>query len=165
VNDSSAPVQIVGGKVEIQASPWATYFTYQPQVNFLLTSRPISALELRYVLLDFFGNPIGTIGELLVQDVPQTDKFTLPPNQFDTMPALRPKKGKQPAVEDRPPGILEAPVTEVQRLISVVTFVARVRAKEGQIWNHDPAGLSSEIGKRLGIDFKPDALQSNRQRK
>jgi hypothetical protein len=164
VNDSTCPVQIVGARLAIQSSPWATYFTYQPSIASLVTNRAVHALEFRYVLIDLFGRPIATISELRIQDVPKSGNCPLPPNPLDAGVAPA-KRGKQPLVEERPLGILEAPLTETQRLHSMIAFVARIRMADGQTWNHDPNSLLSQIRSSLKLEVAAEALQSNRERK
>jgi hypothetical protein len=163
LNDSSSPVQLVGGGVRIQPSPRATYLTYETQVTSVVANEPISALELRFALFDLFGDHIATIRELHVLDVPAAGSFQLKPWASGTSPGQKPKK--QPVVEERPPGALEASPAEVQRLLHVATFVARVKSKSGVVWNADLKSISAELSRVLGTSAPEQTLQPTRDRK
>ena len=166
INDSRSPVQVVAPGVRIEPSPGGSYLKFETQVTSLVTSQPIAALELRFVMFDIFGDHMGTIRELYVMDVPAAGAFELKPDwAAAAAPRQKPKRDNQPAVEDRPAGVLEASLSDAQRLMYVASFVARVKPAQGELWNADLKSIAAEMGRILRTGVTDGNLQPTRERK
>ncbi len=131
VNDLSAPVQL-------NKSGLYPRFDEKEEIHVLMpvgTAQPtqaVSAVEIRYMLFDVWGEHLSTLTTTRMVDTSTT---------FD----LRDGAG-WPAWEN-----------EVAQLVTVVAFVARVRLENGQIWTYDPERLTSEI-RSLGLSAVPIQL-------
>ena len=167
VNDMNCPVHISGAGITLQPSPKQSYLTFNPVVAGLMADRAVTAFELRFVLYDLFGDHIATIKDLRVQDVAAAGAFDLKANWSSDPPEplSKSKRARPIEREERPAGALEASFGDAQRLLTVVSFVARVRPKEGPVWNFDPKLVSEELTKSLGFPAPAEVLNATRERK
>jgi hypothetical protein len=98
----------------------------------------ISAVELRYVLFDVWGERIRTLSSTRLVDSSTHVEFR--------------GSNKWLALE-----------SEVGQLVTVVSFVARVRTAEGGVWTFDPNRMASRL-EELGLNAAPLDLMSDEQR-
>lgn len=111
---------------------------YMVPVGTVAPKEAISAVEVRFLLFDVWGDRLRTLALTRLTD-------------SSTHVELRPTD-KWPALE-----------SEASQLVTVVAFVARVRTAEGQVWTFDPAKVASRIW-GLGVtaaqaDLAPDQLR------
>lgn len=130
LNDATCPVQLVkaGVNTEERIGPDALY---TPVVGSLTAKEPIMAMEIRFVLYDVFNDHIVTLQRTWVEDVVSPGPFMFKNSSPVTTVAFR------------------ADNNDVQRLLTVVSFVSQVRTKNGTIWRYDPAALVSEFARLL----------------
>jgi hypothetical protein len=98
----------------------------------------ISAVEVRFVLFDVWGERIRTLSSTRLVD-------------SSTHVDLR-GTNKWMALE-----------SEVGQLVTVVSFVARIRTADGDVWTFDPNRVASRI-EGLGLNVAPPELLPDEQR-
>ncbi len=98
----------------------------------------ISAVEVRYVLFDVWGERIRTLSSTRLVD-------------------------SSTHVDFRASNRWMALDSEVGQLVTVVSFVARVRTAEGSLWTFDPNRMASRM-ESLGLNVAPPDLTPDEQR-
>lgn len=98
----------------------------------------VSAVEVRYVLFDVWGERIRTLSSTRLVDSSTHVDFR--------------GSNKWLALE-----------SEVGQLVTVVSFVARVRTAEGGVWTFDPTHMASRM-EGLGLNVAPPDLMPDEQR-
>ena len=111
---------------------------YMVPVGTVAPKEAISAVEVRFVLFDVWGDRLRTLAVTRLTD-------------SSTHVELRPTD-KWPAME-----------SEASQLVTVVAFVARVRTAEGQVWTFDPARVASRMW-GLGVTAGQADLAPDQQR-
>ncbi|HUA13937.1 MAG TPA: hypothetical protein VMG31_01465 [Verrucomicrobiae bacterium] len=111
---------------------------YLAPVGVASPRRSISALEVRYLLFDVWGDRLRTLAVTRLTD-------------SSTHIDLR-GSDRWPAFD-----------WEVSRLVVVVAFVARVRTAEGQIWTFDADRILPQI-EALGLNVAPEDLAPDERR-
>ncbi len=122
-----------------------TRFDEKEQLHFLSpvgTVSPtqlISAVEMRYLLFDVWGQHLRTLTLTRLVDASTTVDL----REAASWPALE---------------------SDVSQLVTVVAFAARVRAAEGQVWTYDSEKMLPQI-RSLGLsvaseDLAPDELRA-----
>jgi hypothetical protein len=127
-------------------------------------------MEMRFALYDVFNEHIVTLEITRVEDVaapgPFMFKMGLQDNNPDAMllpqiPALSHrstddylrsiKESEQKITEEtaKNPSRFGAQPNDVERLLTVVSFVSEVRTKNGTVWRYDPAAVVAEVTKLL----------------
>jgi len=121
-NDPSCSVQLINFGITTKYSN--RNYSYNA-TGTLQVTEPITAIEVRFILYDVFGEHIKTLSGNKVEDM----------------------KGE---VESW--GKWRAWESEVSGLLTVVSFVAQVRTEDGKIWRYNEEGLEEELQKvRLQI--------------
>lgn len=134
LDDSNCPLAIVDAGVLVsRRSPSADHWfgavgRVRPRV-------PISAFEVRFVLLDIFGGHLSTLSKTEVKDLGVDDEVILS--------ELRPSWTRAGAD-------WEASSHDVRELLTVVSFVAHVRTGEGVVWRYDEHAISERL-RDLGL--------------
>jgi hypothetical protein len=133
IDDSSSPVRLNRTGV-------FTHFDEKQQVPFFVTigtaspKQAISAIEVRYLLFDVWGEHLRTLSLTRLTD-------------SSTNVDLR--EAGWPAFD-----------SEAVKLVTVVAFVARVRTAESQVWTYDPERMLLQIQslglRATGPDLMPD---------
>ena len=129
LDDPNCPLAIVDAGVLVSRNrPSSTWFfgaagSVRPRVL-------VSAFEIRFVLLDMFGGHLRTLSKTEVKDLGVDDEVILS--------------------ELRPSGIRagadwEASWHDVRKLLTVVSFVAHVRTREGVVWRYDEDAISERL--------------------
>ncbi len=111
---------------------------YMVPVATVAPKEAISAVEVRFVLFDVWGDRLRTLAVTRLTD-------------SSTHVELRPTD-KWPALE-----------TEASQLVTVLAFVARVRTAEGQVWTFDPPRVASRM-LGLGVNVAQPDLAPDQQR-
>jgi hypothetical protein len=133
VNDSTCPIQLVKAGVRTEE-----YLTgYNAVVGAFAAKEPITALEMRFALYDVFDEHIVTLETTWVEDVASPGSFMF--------------KNNSPVTTQRAPKLLlfRADPNDVERLLTVISFVSKVRTKSGTVWRYDPAAMVSEVARLL----------------
>lgn len=126
-NDPSCPVELKGCGILTKYDDDRGY-KYIPTGS-LLAKESISALDIRFILYDVFGDHIKTLAGTEVTDVSANSSFSL-----ETIGSWR------------------AWENEVSELLTVVSFVAQIRTESGKIWRYNDKAISEELNKvRLKI--------------
>ena len=102
---------------------------------------PISAYEVWFVLLDVFGDRLATLSKAQIKDFDTTAKMSL----SEPMPGTR-------AGAD-----WNANWSEIRRLLTVVSFVAKVRTQDGVVWQYDDRALAESL---LEIGLAPATVDA-----
>ncbi len=133
LNDSECPVQLtnsVGINTVIKDSDLR--FTLTGNIN---TSQPITAYQIFHVLYDVFGEHIKTLSNLGIEDINGTKSFKNKDSWYATY-------------------------NQGSEYVRCVSFVRKVRTKEGIIWNYDPNAINNEL-KKIEIIYKEEYNPSN----
>lgn len=123
LDDVQCPLEIIDAGISIPGEYTASWFRAAGHVKPRL---PISAFEVRFVLIDVFGNFIRTLSHTAFKDfaadveVPLTDSW---PVQSDH---------------------------DLLLVHTVVAFVAQVRTSEGSIWQYDIQKLADSFN-QIGL--------------
>lgn len=133
LDDTDCPVALVDAGVVVNGmgDRFGAVGSVHPRV-------PISAFEVRFVLLDIFGNVLATFSKVQIKDLDATTKTLLSEPR---------RQGMQVGAD------WKASWSEVRRLLTVVSFVAKVRTQDGLVWQYDAVAESI-----LEIGFAPSAL-------
>ncbi len=123
VNDPTCPIRLSGARIETVYQSGNVGGSYQYRSTGTATlSEPASALEIRFLLFDIWGDHMRTLSDTEVSDV--TGQIALKGSAGWT-----------------------AWENDVSELFTVVSFVARVRKADGTVWAYDPASLVREVEK------------------
>jgi len=107
-------------------------------VGSLTPKQAISAVEVRYILFDVWGQRIRTLSLTKLADSATSVDF----RDSSAWPAWEP---------------------EVSNLVTVVAFVARVRTADGAVWTYDKAAMLQQI-QTLGVAIaQPDMVPDDQQ--
>ena len=96
---------------------------------------PISAFEVRFILLDMFGGRLTTLSKTEIKDLDVDDEVIL-----SEMRSHRRRAGAD----------WEASWHDVRELLTVVGFVAQVRTREGVVWRYDEQAIAERL-RELGL--------------
>jgi hypothetical protein len=121
LNDPSCPVQLINAGINTQYGE--RQYNYVPTGS-AKASDAISALEIRYLLYDVFGNHMKTLSATEVTDAATNAEISL-------------KDG----------GRWRAWENEISELLTVVAFVAQVRTVDGKVWRYQDKPISEELSK------------------
>lgn len=109
LNDQNCPLQLYGAGIRTKYDDRSYKFE---QVGSIAAREPLSAFEIRYVLYDVFGEYLETLSNTEVVDLKTKGSISL----SDT-------------------GTWVTSEGEVSKMLTVVSFVARVRTASGKIWH------------------------------
>ena len=127
LDDTDSPLALVGAGVSVSGKPTNRWFgvagVIQPRV-------PISAFEVRFVLLGMFGEHLTTLSKTEVKDLDVDDEVIL-----SEMRSHMRRAGAD----------WEANWHDVSELLTVVSFVAYVRTREGVVWRYDEDAISERL--------------------
>lgn len=128
LDDTSCPLAIVDAGVSVSGG--ASENQWYGAVGSVRPRVPISAFEVRFVLLDIFGGHLRTFSKTEIKDLGVDDEVILS--------ELRPS-GRRAGAD------WEAGWYDVRKLLTVVTFVAHVRTGEGVVWRYDEDAISEHL--------------------
>ncbi len=124
INDPSSPARLSDTGIKTRHRDEAFYFEPVGWVN---PARPVSAVNVRFILYDMFGNHIETLSGTVVEDFG-------PETSFDLSRL----------------GFWKAEEMAARNLLTIVTFVAHVRTQGETVWTHSPEAIISRLnGLRL----------------
>lgn len=121
INDPNCPVQLDSTGIRTSYSDLS--YSYWPS-GIVKANEAISALEIRYLLFDMFGNHIKTLSALEVADIDY---------------------GKE--IRFRGTSSWQAQESGVIQLLTIVSFVGNVRKADGSIWRYREKPISDELNK------------------
>lgn len=122
LDDTDSPVALVDSGLAVQShGDW-----YGP-IGSAHPRMPISAFEIRFVLFDVFGNHLATLSRLQIKDF---DAGTKVPLSEKYLPLGR--VGWQAG-------------GTIRRLLTVVSFVAQVRTRDGLVWQYDERAIVESL--------------------
>jgi hypothetical protein len=123
LNDPSCPVKLSGVGINsvYERSSIGGDYKYKP-VGVANANEPITAFELRFLLFDVWGQHMQTLSGTQVSDV-----------------------SGQIALKDV--GTWRAWENNVSEMLTVVSFVARVKKPDGSVWEYDPSSLLQQVEK------------------
>lgn len=130
LNDADAPIQIEDTGIVVTRI-LETFFSK----GFLVSSVPITAFEIRFVLYDIFGSHMKTLSATEVIDVATGEKFDFPNWGW---------------------GIYG---NEAHEIFTVAAFVAQVRTADGEVWRYDEDAIAEELVK-IQIQTTTEDLES-----
>jgi hypothetical protein len=125
LNDPSSPVSLEGVGVSTIYEDRA--YRYQPS-GVITTSEAITAVQIRVVLYDVFGNHIKTLTGTEVRDLPLGSELAA--SDIGTWRAFEP---------------------EVIRFLTAVSFVAGVRTASGAVWRYDEDAIVDQL-RRIDLE-------------
>lgn len=145
LDDTDCPLAIVSAGVAVSGDPsekqwFGVAGSVRPRV-------PISAFEVRFILLDMFGGRLTTLSKTEIKDLDVDDEVILS--------EVRPRRRRVGAD-------WEAGSHDVRELLTVVSFVAHVRTREGVVWRYDEQAIAErlrELGplpRELGLKEETD---------
>ena len=89
--------------------------------GYLVSSLPITAFEIRFILYDVFGSHIKTLSATEVTDIAVDEKFNFSEWKWS------------------------AHRNEISELLTSVAFVAQVRTADGEVWRYDEDAIAEEL--------------------
>lgn len=119
INDPDAPARLDRAGVYPRYDDKLNMLWFVPDGTVTLM-RGISAIEVRYLLFDVWGQRLATLSETRLADSS---------NHVDLRPG-----NKWPALD-----------SEATQLVTVVAFVARVRSADGEVWTFDADRMAQRI--------------------
>lgn len=120
-NDPACPVQLNLSGIKTVYGDRS--YSYKP-VGTLTATEPISAIDVRFLLYDVFGDHIKTLGGTHLSDISPNNAFQLS------------EVGSWRAWEN-----------EVSELLTVVSFVAQVRTQSGKLWRYNDKVIGEELNR------------------
>ena len=134
LDDTDCPVALVDAGVVIddEVESFGAVGSVHPKV-------PISAFEVRFVLLDVFGDRLAVLSKVQIKDFDATAEALL----------SEPLPGQMVDAD------WKAGWSDVSRLLTVVSFIAKVRTQDGLVWQYDADAVAESI---LEIGLAPSAL-------
>ncbi|GJQ22186.1 MAG: hypothetical protein HBSIN02_25410 [Bacteroidia bacterium] len=120
-NDPACPVQLNSAGIKTLYDDRS--YSYKP-VGTLNASEQVSAIDVRFLLYDVFGDHIKTLRGTYVGDVAPNNAFQL-----------------------KDIGSWRAWENEVSELLTVVSFVAQVRTQSGKLWRYNEKAIGEEMSK------------------
>jgi hypothetical protein len=138
IDDTSSPVRLdrAGVATRLDEKEKIQYFV---PLGTLAPKQAISAVEVRYLLFNIWGERLRTLSLTRLAD-------------SSTHVDLRFSSNNWPALE-----------LEASQLVTVVAFVARVRMADGQQWTYDPRDMTARI-QSLGVSVGASDLSDDEQR-
>ncbi len=133
LNDTACPIQL-SNSVGINTIYKDRSIRFIPMGS-IKTLQPITAFEIVYVLYDVFGEHLLSLSNVEIADI-ESSKLL--------------KNGDSWYATDN----------QVAEYYTCVSFVMKVRTKDGIIWNYDPLSISKELGK-IEITYKKEYHLSN----
>jgi hypothetical protein len=170
MNDSTCPIQLVKAGVKTEQRLGTLKMKYKPVVESFVAKEPITAMEMRFALSDVFNEHIATLEITRLEDVTAPGTFMFKRGLGDNNPTsaelllpnvssvgsgdqylrLLEERRKKIADEDaRNPSRFDASPNDVERLLTVVSFVSQLRTKSGTVWRYDPEAMVSEVARLL----------------
>jgi len=164
VNDWSCPIQLTKAGVKtiyVQLKGLNFVALYRPIVESFFAKQPVTAMEMRFALYDVFNEHITTLEATRVEDVASAGPFMFKQGFRDldfVPPSLQVANtsagefARVRAMEDdvkKNPTRFDSNEVDAARLLTVVSFVSRVRSQDGTIWKFDPTAVAAEIEKLL----------------
>ena len=132
LDDADSPLALTGAGVSVGGRPanrsLGVVGRIRPRV-------PVSAFEVRFFLLDVFGHHFRSLSKIEVKDLDVGDEVALS--------EMRPRWRRVGAD-------WEASSHDVRALLTVISFVARVRTREGVVWRCDEDAISENL-RELGL--------------
>jgi len=126
INDPNCPVQLDAAGINTEYSDRS--YSYRPTGTAKATEN-LSAIEIRYLLFDMFGNHIKTLSGTEVADVASGASIQL-----------------------KEIGSWRAWEIEVSKLLTIVSFVGNARTANGRVWKYREKPISEELNKiRLSV--------------
>jgi hypothetical protein len=121
INDQSCPVRLSGAGINAvyQSSSDSGDYKYKP-AGLANAVEPIAAFEVRFLIFDLWGQHIRTLSDTEVSDL-----------------------SGQIALKDT--GSWTAWENDVSEILTVVSFVARVKRPDGTVWEYDPSSLLQQV--------------------
>ena len=119
VNDSGCPIQL--GRSGIKTVYGDREYNYIPEGS-ASANEKVTAIDIRFLLFDIFGNHIKTLACKQVKDIQRGMDIDLK------------NIGSWRALEN-----------EITELLTVVNFVAQVRTSSGIIWEYDAKLIDEEL--------------------
>ncbi len=133
LNDAECPIQLTN-TIGINTIYKERGICFAPTGNFK-TSQPIAAYQILHVLYDVFGEHIKTLSNVGIEDINEAKFFNNENSWYAT--------GNQ--------------ISEYMRCVS---FVSKVRTKEGIMWDYNPIGIMTELAK-IEIKYEEKYNPSN----
>ena len=121
LNDPGCPVQLINAGINTRYGD--REYNYIPTGS-AKVSAAISAMEIRYILYDIFGDHLKTLSGTEVSNAAVNAEISLK------------EMGRWRAWEN-----------EISELLTVVVFVAQVRTVDGKIWRYQDKPISEELNK------------------
>lgn len=121
LNDPNCPVQLINAGINTRYGD--REYNYIPTGSVKI-SVAISALEIRYLLYDVFGDHLKTLSATEVTDAAVDAEISL-----------------------KEMGSWRAWENEISELLTVVVFVAQARTVDGKIWRYQDKPISEELNK------------------
>lgn len=119
INDPSSPVRLSDPVIKTGHQGEAFFFEPTGWVN---PTRPVSAVDIRFILYDMFGKHLETLSGIVVEDFG-------PETSFD-LSRLGPWKSEE---------------LKARNLLTIVTFVAHVRTQGETVWTYSPDAIISRL--------------------
>ncbi|HSG05631.1 MAG TPA: hypothetical protein VLB09_04450, partial [Nitrospiria bacterium] len=119
LNDTSSPARLSDPGIRTRHRD-ETFF-FEP-IGWVNPTRPVSAVNVRFVLYDMFGNHLQTLSGTIVEDFGPETSFDLSRLGFWTT-------GER----------------EARDLLTIVTFVAHVRTQGETVWTYSPEAVVNRL--------------------
>jgi hypothetical protein len=119
LNDPTAPAQLENAG--IATSYLSREYSFKPTGK-LKVSSPLTAVEVRYLLYDVFGQHMKTLAGSEVTEFGSGSENQL--SEFGSWRAWE---------------------NDVSELLTVVVFVAQARTKDGRVWRYNDKSISTEL--------------------
>ena len=138
LNDPSCPFQLINAGIYTEYGD--REYNYVP-TGIARASEAISALEVRFLLYNIFGDHIKTLSASVITDVVANSEILL--NEI----------GRWRAWEN-----------EVSELLTVIVFIAQVRTADGKLWRYQDKLISEELNK-IRLKVTTGVLEPNKENK
>ena len=138
LNDAAAPLQLVSSGISTSDSHGDRAYRYTATGK-VTASSAVTALEVRFLLYDAFGNHMKTLSSTEVTDLAAGSELAL--------------KGI---------ASWRAFENEVSELLTTVAFVASVRTADGKVWRHNEKTIATELS-RIQLQVKSGVLDATKQ--
>ncbi len=132
LNDTSSPAKISDAGLNTKHQDGNFLFEPSGWVN---PSEPVSAVNVRFVLYDMFGNHMETLSGTIVEDFGPETSFDL-----------------------RRLGFWPAGKFQAKELLTIAVFVADVRTQGEKVWTYSPFSIRSKLN-ALGLATHADMLE------
>ena len=116
LNDADAPIQIEKAGI-VEANYLERFFSR----GSLVSSLPITAFEIRFVLYDVFGSHIKTLSATEVTDIATGEKFDFSGWGWNIYG------------------------NEAYEMFTVVAFLSKARTADGKVWRYDEDAIAEEL--------------------